>query len=54
MQPTIVLVHDAFAEPASWDGVIDPLVAEGHRVPSRPDGTARLILEVAAVQAAAA
>jgi pimeloyl-ACP methyl ester carboxylesterase len=32
MQPTIVLVHGAFAESASWDRVIDPLVAEGHRV----------------------
>jgi len=32
MQPTIVLVHGAFAESASWDGVIDPLVADGHRV----------------------
>ena len=32
MPPTIVLVHGAFAESASWDRVIDPLVAEGHRV----------------------
>ena len=32
MTCTIVLVHGAFAESASWDGVIDPLVAEGHRV----------------------
>ena len=32
MRPTIVLVHGAFAESASWDRVIDPLVAEGHRV----------------------
>jgi pimeloyl-ACP methyl ester carboxylesterase len=32
MRPTIVLVHGAFAESASWDGVIDPLVADGHRV----------------------
>jgi pimeloyl-ACP methyl ester carboxylesterase len=31
MRPTIVLVHGAFAESASWDGVIDPLRA-GHRV----------------------
>jgi pimeloyl-ACP methyl ester carboxylesterase len=65
MQPTIVPVHGAFAEAASWDGVIDPLVAEGHRVValegashaiavSRPDATVRLILEVAAVNAAVA
>jgi pimeloyl-ACP methyl ester carboxylesterase len=32
MRPTIVLVHGAFAESASWNGVIDPLVAQGHRV----------------------
>jgi pimeloyl-ACP methyl ester carboxylesterase len=30
--PTIVLVHGAFAESASWNGVIDPLLAQGHRV----------------------
>jgi len=30
--PTIVLVHGAFAESSSWDGVIDPLAAAGHRV----------------------
>jgi pimeloyl-ACP methyl ester carboxylesterase len=27
MEPTIVLVHGAFAESASWDRVIDPLLA---------------------------
>ena len=32
MPPTIVLVHGAFAESASWDGVIDPLLAAGHDV----------------------
>ena len=32
MQPTIVLVHGAFAESASWDGVIDPLLEAGHPV----------------------
>jgi pimeloyl-ACP methyl ester carboxylesterase len=32
--PTIVLVHGAFAESASWNGVIDPLQAAGHRVVS--------------------
>jgi pimeloyl-ACP methyl ester carboxylesterase len=32
MSPTIVFVHGAFAESASWNGVIDPLVAEGHSV----------------------
>jgi pimeloyl-ACP methyl ester carboxylesterase len=32
MHPTIVLVHGAFAESASWNGVIDPLSDAGHRV----------------------
>jgi pimeloyl-ACP methyl ester carboxylesterase len=32
MQPTIVLVHGAFAESSSWDGVIDPLQNAGHTV----------------------
>jgi pimeloyl-ACP methyl ester carboxylesterase len=32
MQPTIVLVHGAFAESSSWDGVIDPLLEAGHSV----------------------
>ena len=32
MESTIVLVHGAFAESASWNGVIDPLVTAGHRV----------------------
>jgi pimeloyl-ACP methyl ester carboxylesterase len=32
MAPTIVLVHGAFAESASWNGVIDPLIDADHRV----------------------
>jgi pimeloyl-ACP methyl ester carboxylesterase len=32
MGPTIVLVHGAFAESASWNRVIDPLIDAGHRV----------------------
>ena len=32
MVPTVVLVHGAFAESASWDGVIDPLRSAGHPV----------------------
>lgn len=32
MRPTVVLVHGAFAESASWDGVIDPLLGAGHPV----------------------
>jgi len=37
MQPTIVLVHGAFAESASWDGVIEPLLGEGHPVIAAPN-----------------
>jgi pimeloyl-ACP methyl ester carboxylesterase len=32
MRPTVVLVHGAFAESASWDGVVDRLLASGHDV----------------------
>jgi pimeloyl-ACP methyl ester carboxylesterase len=32
MRPTIVLVHGAFAESSSWDGVIDLLLAKDQRV----------------------
>ncbi len=32
MQPTIILIHGAFAESASWDRVIDPLLHAGHPV----------------------
>jgi pimeloyl-ACP methyl ester carboxylesterase len=32
MRPTIVLVHGAFAESASWDGVVDRLLAAGYDV----------------------
>jgi pimeloyl-ACP methyl ester carboxylesterase len=32
MRPTIVLVHGAFAESSSWDGVIDPLLDAGQPV----------------------
>jgi pimeloyl-ACP methyl ester carboxylesterase len=32
MKPTIVLVHGAFAESASWDSVIDSLKSAGHPV----------------------
>jgi len=32
MSHTIILVHGAFADSSSWDGVVGPLEAEGHRV----------------------
>src|SRR3954454_10448508 len=49
MRPTIVLVHGAFAESASWDGVIDPLVAEGHRVVTAANPLRSLAGDAAAV-----
>jgi len=32
MKPTIVLIHGAFADSSSWNGVIPALQREGHRV----------------------
>jgi pimeloyl-ACP methyl ester carboxylesterase len=32
MSPTIVLVHGAFADSSSWDGVVGPLADEGHHM----------------------
>src|ERR671911_2295211 len=49
MRPTIVLVHGAFAESASWDRVIDPLVAEGHRVVAAANPLRGLAADAAAV-----
>jgi pimeloyl-ACP methyl ester carboxylesterase len=49
MRPTIVLVHGAFAESASWDHVIDPLVAEGHRVVAVANPLRSLAADAAAV-----
>ncbi|MEU8244284.1 alpha/beta hydrolase [Actinoplanes missouriensis] len=37
MKPTIVLVHGAFAESASWNEVIAPLQAEGYSVIAAPN-----------------
>jgi pimeloyl-ACP methyl ester carboxylesterase len=37
MTPTIVLVHGAFAETASWDRVIPPLQSAGHDVIAAPN-----------------
>ena len=63
MKPTIVLVHGAFAESSSWDGVIDPLLDAGHPViaaanPLRglaadAEAVAHQIMEAAVVHTAA-
>ena len=49
MQPTIVLVHGAFAESASWDGVIDPLESAGHPVIAAANPLRGLASDAAAV-----
>ena len=49
MSCTIVLVHGAFAESASWDGVIDPLTAEGNRVVAAANPLRGLAADAAAV-----
>jgi pimeloyl-ACP methyl ester carboxylesterase len=49
MTPTIVLVHGAFAESSSWDRVIDPLVAEGHRVVAAANPLRSLASDAASV-----
>jgi len=47
--PTIVLVHGAFAESASWDGVIDRLLAAGHPVIAAPNPLRSVAADAAAV-----
>jgi pimeloyl-ACP methyl ester carboxylesterase len=49
MRPTIVLMHGAFAESASWDRVIDPLVAKGHQVIAAANPLRSLAGDAAAV-----
>jgi pimeloyl-ACP methyl ester carboxylesterase len=49
MPPTIVLVHGAFAESASWDGVIDPLMSAGHPVVAAANPLRGLASDAAAV-----
>jgi pimeloyl-ACP methyl ester carboxylesterase len=49
MKPTIVLVHGAFAESASWDAVIDPLLDAGHPVIAAANPLRGLASDAAAV-----
>jgi pimeloyl-ACP methyl ester carboxylesterase len=49
MPPTIVLVHGAFAESASWDAVIDPLLSAGHPVIAAPNPLRSVASDAAAV-----
>ena len=32
MKPTVILVHGAYADSSSWNDVVEPLQAQGHRV----------------------
>lgn len=49
MQPTIILVHGAFAESSSWDHVIDPLHAAGYKVIAAANPLRGLTSDAAAV-----
>ena len=47
--PTVVLVHGAFAESASWNGVVRHLQEQGYTAvaASRPEEVADMILRAA-------
>src|SRR5919201_56703 len=49
MPSTIVLVHGAFAESASWDRVVEPLEAAGHHVIAAANPLRGLASDAAAV-----
>lgn len=49
MKPTIILVHGAFAESASWNRVIDPLHEAGHAVIAAANPLRGLASDAAAV-----
>jgi pimeloyl-ACP methyl ester carboxylesterase len=49
MPPTIVLVHGAFAESASWNGVIHPLLHAHHRVIAAANPLRGLAADAAAI-----
>jgi pimeloyl-ACP methyl ester carboxylesterase len=49
VKPTIVLVHGAFAESSSWNGVIDVLEAAGHPVIAAPNPLRDLAGDAASV-----
>jgi pimeloyl-ACP methyl ester carboxylesterase len=49
MAPTIVLVHGAFAESASWDRVVDALLESGHAVIAAANPLRGLAADAAAV-----
>jgi pimeloyl-ACP methyl ester carboxylesterase len=50
MKPTIVLVHGAFAESASWNGVIDSLTGAGYPVIAAANPLRHLAIDAASVE----
>ncbi len=50
-KPTIVLVHGAFAESASWNGVVDELAKDGYRVVAAPNALRGVASDAANVSA---
>jgi pimeloyl-ACP methyl ester carboxylesterase len=51
VKPTIVLVHGAFAESASWNGVVQRLLDDGHPVIAAPNPLRSLSGDAAVVSA---
>jgi pimeloyl-ACP methyl ester carboxylesterase len=49
VKPTIVLVHGAWANSASWDGVIDRLEADGYTVYAPPNPLRSLMGDAASI-----
>src|SRR5215468_3662266 len=47
---SVVLAHGAWADGSSWEQVIDPLVAAGHRVEAAPLPLTSFDADVAAVE----
>ena len=48
-EPTIVLVHGAFADGSSWSGVVERLLAQGHHVVAPPNPLRGLTFDTAYV-----
>jgi pimeloyl-ACP methyl ester carboxylesterase len=49
MPSTIILVHGAFADSSSWDGVIDPVLEAGHPVIAAANPLRSLATDAASV-----
>ena len=49
MRPTIVLIHGAFADSSSWDGVVDHLLDKGYGVVAAPNPLHGLATDARAV-----